>query len=294
MTFAYRPPELRDAPFLGSAAIGAGLLTCAQLRSSAWRRLFRDVYVDATLPDTHLLRINAAALRLPPGAVISGRSAAHLWGAELAGAADPVEILTPTNFGRVDGMRIRSGALSAEEATIYRGVPVCTAMHAIWEIARALPTLSAIGWVDALARASGFATADVAGHAERHRGERDSRRATTTMRLCDPRAESVPESKVRVSLMLGGLPAPVPQFTVRYPDGSHLARVDLAWPRWRFAVEYDGLWHGERNQLDRDRRRIRNLNAAGWYVYPVTRADLRDINRLVRDVAAALDRAAAR
>ena len=68
---------------------------------------------------------------------------------------------------------------------------------------------------------------------------------------------------------MGGLPAPVPQYVVIH-DGYFVARVDLAWPRYRFAVEYDGQWHADRDQLTRDRRRTRALNAIGWYIYPVT------------------------
>lgn len=290
---ARRPPSLLAAPFRGSTAIGAGLLTVAQLRSSTWRRLFRDVYVNARLPDSHLIRIRGAALRLPAGAAISGRSAAHLWCAELA-ASDPVEMLTPTAFGPLDGARIHLGNVDPDELTVHRGIPVCVPAHALWEISRALPLLDAIGWVDALARRRRLSRAAVMAHAERHRGAPGSRQATATMRLCDPRAESVPESKVRVAVITGGLPAAVPQFVVRDEDGYFVARVDLAWPRWKFAIEYDGLWHAERIQLDEDRRRLRSLNAAGWHVYPVTRADMHDMSGLVADIAAALARVASR
>jgi hypothetical protein len=39
-----RPPLLRGKVFQGSAVRAAGLLTETDLRSSAWRRLYRDVY----------------------------------------------------------------------------------------------------------------------------------------------------------------------------------------------------------------------------------------------------------
>jgi hypothetical protein len=288
VTVADPPLALGDVPFRGSAAVGSGILTTAQLRGSAWRRVFHDVYVAATVPDSHLVRIRAAAVRLPPGAVITGRSAAHLWGAELAAAEDPVEVLSTVDFSRSKG--IRSGIVAADEVTTYLGVPVCTPIHTIWEIARSAPARDTIGWIDALARCRKLTAEQVIVHARRHSGERGSRQATMTMRLCDPRAESMPESKVRVILIDDGLPVPVPQCTVRDEDGHFIARVDLAWPRWRFAIEYDGQWHGERIQLDEDRRRIRALNAAGWYVYPITRADLWDIPGLLAGVRAALGR----
>jgi hypothetical protein len=62
--------------------VASGVLTRTQLTSTAWRRLFRDVYADAALPDTHETAVAGAALIVPPSAVFAGRSAAHLLGAE--------------------------------------------------------------------------------------------------------------------------------------------------------------------------------------------------------------------
>jgi very-short-patch-repair endonuclease len=67
-----------------------------------------------------------------------------------------------------------------------------------------------------------------------------------------------------------------------------VARVDLAWPEQQLAVEYDGEWHGGRGQLAMDRQRIRALSAAGWYVYPVTKYDMRSPDVLVKDIGRAL------
>jgi very-short-patch-repair endonuclease len=114
-----------------------------------------------------------------------------------------------------------------------------------------------------------------------------SRRAGATLTLTDPRAESPPESHLRVAIVRGGLPPPVSQFSV-IVQGYFVARVDLAWPAWRFAVEYDGQWHADRGQLHRDRTRVRELNAAGWYVYPVTREDMYDLPRLIGHIGALL------
>ena len=44
------PDLLRRRPFRGTAAVSDGLLTRPQLRSSPWRRLFRDVYVQSDYP----------------------------------------------------------------------------------------------------------------------------------------------------------------------------------------------------------------------------------------------------
>jgi very-short-patch-repair endonuclease len=96
-----------------------------------------------------------------------------------------------------------------------------------------------------------------------------------------------------VAFVLAGVAPPVPQFTVLDADGYFIARVDFAWPWLRFAAEYDGQWHADRDQLTRDRRRLRDLTAAGWQVYHITRDDLKDLDRLAREIHGAIRRRAA-
>ncbi len=68
--------------FRGSEAVANSDLTYGQLRGPAFVRLFRDVYLPAGMPVTHEIRCQGAALALPGEAVITGRSAATLRGAE--------------------------------------------------------------------------------------------------------------------------------------------------------------------------------------------------------------------
>lgn len=116
-------------------------------------------------------------------------------------------------------------------------------------------------------------------------------RAQETLALCDGRAESPPESVLRVRLILAGLPAPVPQFEVWW-QGQFIARVDLGWPAEKIAVEYDGAWHGAAGQLGRDRRRLNALVAAGWTVIHVTAADMHDLRPVIRQLSNFLQKSA--
>jgi very-short-patch-repair endonuclease len=66
-------------------------------------------------------------------------------------------------------------------------------------------------------------------------------------------------------------------------------RFDLAFPRRKVAVEYDGDWRdGELWALNRDRDRLNRVHALGWEVVFVTAPLLRDPRRMVRTVLAAL------
>jgi hypothetical protein len=104
--------------------------------------------------------------------------------------------------------------------------------------------------------------------------------------LVDPRAESPPESRVRVALVLAGL-SPVPQLDV-HEGGEWLGRVDLGFPEAKVAVEYEGAYHFEDGQIVRDDVRYARLQAAGWTVIRVSAADLRDLSGVVARVSAAL------
>jgi very-short-patch-repair endonuclease len=92
-----------------------------------------------------------------------------------------------------------------------------------------------------------------------------------------------------VHIHQAGLTRPTPQYRVM-ADGEFVARVDLAWPRLKFAVEYDGQWHVDPRQLADDRTRLRALQSVGWVVFHVTRSDMADVDALMRELGTALDR----
>jgi very-short-patch-repair endonuclease len=104
--------------------------------------------------------------------------------------------------------------------------------------------------------------------------------------LVDPRAESAPESRVRVALVLAGL-TPVPQFEVT-ALGRFLGRVDFAWPEERVVLEYEGAHHFDGTQIVRDDERIRRLEDAGWRVIRISSADLWNLDAVIEKVRAAL------
>ncbi|MGV9806390.1 hypothetical protein [Micromonospora chersina] len=113
----HRPPELAWQVFRGSDVVRRGLLTRHQLRGASWVRLRQDVYADARLDRDHTLACRAALLRLPPGTLLAGPSAAHLHGvAHAAGFRDDVHVLLPAS-ARADaqpGVRVHQAPSSPE------------------------------------------------------------------------------------------------------------------------------------------------------------------------------------
>ena len=282
------PPPLRTRVFRGSAAVRDGLLTPAQLRSAPWRRLFPGVYVHRDVAVTHALRARAAAALVVPGAVVTGASAAVLWGVPLAGPTDDVELTVPPgrHAVRVPGMRVRRARLPEDQRCWRDGVRVLGAAATAVELAGRTPLEDAVIAVDRLVVGGVAALPEVRALAGRSTGP-GSRRARRACALADGRAESPQETRVRLLIGASGLPAPVAQFRV-LDGGRFVARVDFAWPGQRVAVEYDGLWHGDPRQFAADRARLNRLTAAGWRVVFVTAADLRDPPVLIGRIAAAL------
>lgn len=284
-----RPPALHGCVFRARDVLRDGLLTPDALRSSAWRRLFRGVYADARLPESFGLRVRAARLLAPQSGVFSGRTAAYLHGAtELVDLRSPVEVSIPdgVRFGPVHGMRVRRVALPPTDVARLGEWRCTTAVRTALDFGRWEPLPEAVAALDVMLRRSIVATGEVRDEARLRTG-RGFRQAQKAVALADPRAESQPESRLRVLLALAGL-FPDVQYPVRDGDGVVVARVDLAFVEQRVAIEYDGAWHSAPGQFAKDRRRLNRLVAAGWTVFHVTAVDMRDPAGLVARLRAVL------
>lgn len=280
-----------DSPalFVGSAAVASGQISERRLRGGGFRRVFRDVYTMAAEPDSHELRCRAAALIAPAGAVITGRSAATLHGVPLARPHDPVQLVIPeaARFQHRSGLDVQRRQIGPDDSRPWTRTPVATPLRLGLDLVLGRGLLRGVADLDAVIRA-GLVDADELRSVTRHRRERGIVVARRAIELVDPRAESQPESTVRVLLVLAGL-RPVPQYIVRDGRGAFVARVDLGFAAQRLAVEYDGRHHGEAHQLDADRQRLNRLRAAGWRVVFVTAGRLRsDPDSIAREVRASL------
>jgi very-short-patch-repair endonuclease len=273
--------------FRGSEAVAAGVLTADQLRGPQFRRLYRDVYLPAAMSVTHPVCCEGIALALPPAAVITGRSAATLQGIPLARATDPVEIVAPldTQIARRSGVDVRRTNLASHEKTQWSRIGLATPLRMSLDLIldRALP--DAVADLDAVLR-TGLVDLGALRRLVTQRSDRGIVVARRAVELADPRAESRPESRVRVHLVLAGF-EPEPQYVIQDWQGV-IARVDLGFPRQRLAGEYDGEWHGEWRQISADRERLNRIQAAGWDVLFVTARQLRDPHTMVAAVRTAL------
>lgn len=286
------PPELTTGPFTSRTARAAGVSRHA-LTGPAWRRLFRNVWLAAHLPVDRATWLAAARLVLPVDAVLCGLSAADCYGVDVR-RQDDVEVhaaFADTVPRQRAGMRLRRLMLAADEVVAIGGWLVTTPMRTAFDCARWLPTTEAVVVVDALAHAGLIDLEGLLAFAALHPGVRWVRRVAGVVALADARSESPMETRLRLLLTRAGFVGLEPQFVVRALSGAFVARVDLAFPAARVAVEYDGAWHWEqRRQDDRRRDALRDL---GWTVIVVSAEDYYgNPDAIIRRVAAALRTAA--
>ncbi|MEZ5118189.1 MAG: hypothetical protein R2737_18180 [Candidatus Nanopelagicales bacterium] len=293
---AYDPRwDDRDDPFTvgarGRDGVGRGAFRAARFRTPT-----RGVRVRVDAPDDLIGQVRALSLVAPEGTAAFGLTAARLHRLPLPAWAtrDPQPVhLTARVRARPpkpDGRSYGSGAakmqrpqarwhrveLRDDDYLVHDGVLVTTPARTFVDLAAILRLPDLVAVADAVVR-DGQATRDeLRAMVRRHRGRRGVRVARRALELLDPRSESPQESRLRVVLIESGLPVPIPQLVVRAPAGGFIARVDLGYPRWRIAVEYDGAYHADPRQRERDASRRTLLREHGWYVVEVTARDLRD------------------
>jgi hypothetical protein len=286
-----RAAALARQIFRGSEAIREGLITRNGLRGPSWQRIRHDVYADSRLDRDHQLACLAAALTLPPDAVIAGRSAAYRHGVDHAVRYDdPVHVIV----GRTSDLRPRRDLVvhrswlgPGEVAAI--GEDRCTTpARTAWDVTlwHDLPTAVAI--IDVLLGRDLVTPDRLMRFCDDRAGHRGHRRARSVFALADGRSQSPPESRLRVRLAGAGIPPATPQCPVTVDSPVQL-HCDLGWPEYRVGLEYDGAWHASADQLHRDRRRLNLPLGAGWIVLHATSDRLnRDFGGLTRELKTAL------
>jgi hypothetical protein len=250
----------------------------AAVRAGSWRPVLRGTYTDAPGEIDLALRARAATLVLPPACFVADRCLLWLFGVDVLPPGPPlleVVVGRAAVVPRRAGLKGRQAAIPPGDRRQLRGVRTLRLARATVDLMRRLPYAEAVVVADAVQHAGLLTAEQIADELPAHRGLRGIRQAERALELSSPLAESPPESRLRVTLVLGGL-EPVPQYDVRTADGRWLARVDLAFPAARVAIEYDGRdIHSQFDVFTRDRQRQNDLVAAGWVVLRYTAEDLR-------------------
>lgn len=277
-----------SAAFRGSEAVAAGRVTRGELAGRSFDRVGHDLYVPVGTVLDHRARVDVAAIRGGPSTVVTGWSATVVWGLDvLPHREPPVETAVPDRRPRSErACLVRRQGFASGEVVVHEELVVTTPLRTAFDLATRSGTTDAVVAADALGRLDHFGGNDLAAFADPHPGARGVRRVAAVATLMDPRSESPPETRVRLALVRGGLPAPAVQYQV--VDEHRVARVDMAWATYRVALEYDGHDHALADRRGKDIDRIEDLRSLGWVVIVVTKRQAQNPEWIVRRVRSAL------
>ena len=246
-------------------------------------RPIKGVYVAANLPDSVDLRCECLRLVVPSDAVICDRHAGWLHGALMVLAPGehlslaPIRVFLPAGRGRLRNGLVDSGERSFRSGDVVEmnGLRVTSPLRTAWDLGRHRWPERSLAALDQMLRLAVFSKDELLLGISRFRGMRWVTVLRVMAPLADGRAESPPESVLRLRWIECLAFTPTPQLEV-WEAGEFLARLDLANEDWRFAAEYDGAeWHESPDQQSHDRER-RELceRRADWLIKPFSKENL--------------------
>lgn len=264
----FRYVDLADLGISRSALAGA-------LADGRLVQCFRGVYLPAELVTDLRARVAAVRLQVGPLQIACDRTAAWLHGIDLYRFSEHqgVPVLETCVRRGATRTRIREQVhgmtrdLADHDIELSRGLVLTTPLRTALDLGCVLYRRDALAVLDQFRRRFGISEETLALEAQRFRGRRGVRQLRALIPLTTAEAESVRETWTRLALLDAGLPAPVVQYW-----WQDVFRIDLAYPRQRIAIEYDGEeFHlgGQRAAYDQERRD--RMRADGW-VFVVVRS----------------------
>lgn len=238
--------------------------------------VYRGVYAVGHTVLSAQSRWMAAVLACGAGAVLSHRSAGQLWRIVPRSAIAP-EVTRPRSFRERPGIRVHRMALRPDEVTEVDAIPVTSVFRTVFDLAATRPPRE-------VERA--FHEAEVRRLTDRvslpmllERYPRQ--RGVTVIRQIlgskEPLGITENEMEERFHAFLAAHRLPWPIFNGTLALRGRLLRPDCMWPKQRLVVELDSrAVHGTDRAFQGDRKRDRELLAAGWRSMRVTWAQLRD------------------
>lgn len=261
------PPLNTQLPFTRAAGMQAGI-PARDFRGSRFRQLLRAVYVDGDVEVTPRIRALAALTLFRSSAFASHVSAARVYGVPVPAFPDEhVSVVDPDHRRVRDGVRCH--VRPSPQVRVVAGVRVSAPVQMFVEMSSLLTLVDLVVVGDHLVR-KGRASCDelIAGCVDvPGAAGRLARRAAALVRQG---VDSPMETRLRLLIVLAGIPEPEVNLTIRDVLGDPIRRYDLAWPLVRVIVEYDGRHHVERvEQWQSDLERREQIDDDDWRILVV-------------------------
>lgn len=263
-------------PFQRHRGIEAGL-SAKELRGRGFRLVLPGTYVAATTAITPRLRAAAALLPYDGAAWASHSSAARVYDLPIPTSADEhVSVRRAGLRRRHRGVRAHVGRSTV--VRVVDGVPVSEPRMLFVEMAETLSLVDLVVLGDAMVRRRLVSPDDLVRFCAEvhHKAAARARRAAAYVR---PHVDSPMETRLRMLLVLAGLPEPRVNLTIRDEVGDVVRKYDLSYPEVRVAVEYNGRVHvlvpgaweadlGRRDAIDESEWRLLPVVSSGIYATP--------------------------
>jgi hypothetical protein len=266
------PSALTRGPFTLADAGRHGLARW-HLEGHIWRRVGPGTYLSKGVNETPMMRIEAANRRLPPQGAFSGFTAAWLHGLDVP-PCDPIEITVP-NQGGVStraGMAVRRCAVEKKDIVKARGLRATSIARTLRDLSIRLTLTESVVVTDMALHARLISPQALITSVEVSTGLQGIRTLREAIEHAEPASESPMETRLRMLLVLAGLPRPEAQVSVRDRLHRFVGRPDLYYRDQRLGLEYDGGTH--RETLPEDNRRQNRLLDAGVRLLRFTAGDI--------------------
>jgi very-short-patch-repair endonuclease len=226
----------------------------------------------------------AAVLAAGPDAVLSHRSAAALWGIRNTERA-AVEVVSP-RLCRRPKIEAHRGTLLPDEIDRERGIPVTTPARTLLDLAEVISEQQlerAINEAEVRRLTSPLPLGALVARHPTRRGTGAIRRILEDDKLGETITRSELEERFLALVDAHNLPRP----RMNEPLGPY--QPDAAWHDARLIVELDSYpIHTTRRAFESDRKRDRELQAAGYRVVRITWRQLEDEPRAIAEELSAL------
>lgn len=275
-------------PFTRADALAAGI-SPKLLRGSRFRRLFRGVYIGAHVPVSPLVRAQAALVLHPPTAFASHVTAARVYGLPVPNLPDEhVCVLRSLDRRPQPGVKCHVVAGGARVVR-YRGIRLSELCQLFVQLSSMLPLVDLVAVGDAMVRKFKVPLEELVDFcaSSTDKDASSARRAASYVR---EGVDSPMETRLRMLIVLAGLPEPAVNFKLYDEQGHVRRRLDLSYPGIRLIVEYDGRQHAEDPvQWNSDLERREEFDDGEWRILVVTAKGIyREPERTLQRVRKAL------
>lgn len=280
-------------PQLGSSF---AIKTATEAGVSRWRRDTPDLHRpfcgvrSAAPPTTFDEKIACHQPRMKPGHRYVGRTAVRLWRLphpKTWTAEEPIHVAVPLDRTPPKTAGVKGKRLSTHRANSWSfgKVKVVDPIAAAFSCADEFTIAEMVTLLDALITPSNeypglrhgrpiYTLDDIRARLDSWHPFSGHQIIRSALEQARVGVDSPKETETRLLIMAAGLPEPVVQHEV-YDHQRLIARLDLAYPGLKIAIEYEGDGHRtSKQQWRRDIERQRELEDRGWIIIRLTQLDL--------------------